>query len=111
MTSQLVIFRAFLFIFFRPPDPRSEFFFSKSTYKKILPKGDYRSDESWEESETRVRNYIDEHLNIDKTFIQFERAPRIRGKTSPRPINVRFLIYKDRENVLKAYCEKRKKTL
>ena len=23
MTSQLVIFRAFLFIFFRPPDPRS----------------------------------------------------------------------------------------
>ena len=24
MTSQLVIFRAFLFIFFRPPDPRSE---------------------------------------------------------------------------------------
>ena len=27
MTSQLVIFRAFLFIFFRPPDPRSENFF------------------------------------------------------------------------------------
>ena len=27
MTSQLVIFRAFLFIFFRSPDPRSEFFF------------------------------------------------------------------------------------
>ena len=24
MTSQLVIFRAFLFIFFVPPDPRSE---------------------------------------------------------------------------------------
>ena len=24
MTSQLVIFRAFLFIFFRPPDPKSE---------------------------------------------------------------------------------------
>ena len=24
MTSQLVIFRAFLFIFFRPPGPRSE---------------------------------------------------------------------------------------
>ena len=24
MTSQLVIFRAFLFVFFRPPDPRSE---------------------------------------------------------------------------------------
>ena len=24
MTSQLVIFRAFLFIFFRPPNPKSE---------------------------------------------------------------------------------------
>ena len=24
MTSQLVIFKAFLFIFFRPPDPKSE---------------------------------------------------------------------------------------
>ena len=24
MTSQLVIFRAFLFYFFRPPDPKSE---------------------------------------------------------------------------------------
>ena len=35
MTSQLVIFRAFLFIFFRPPDPRSEKNSCKSTNKKI----------------------------------------------------------------------------
>ena len=38
MTSQLVIFRAFLFIFFRPPDPRSEKNSRKSTNKKIWPK-------------------------------------------------------------------------
>ena len=37
MTSQLVILRAFLFIFFRPPDPKSEKKNSrKSTNKKIL---------------------------------------------------------------------------
>ena len=37
MTSQLVIFRAFLFIFFRPPDPKSEKQNScKSTNKKNL---------------------------------------------------------------------------
>ena len=36
MTSQLVIFRAFLFIFFRPPDPRSKKISRKSTNKKIL---------------------------------------------------------------------------
>ena len=34
MTSQLVIFRAFLFILFHPPDPRSEKNSCKSTNKK-----------------------------------------------------------------------------
>ena len=36
MTSSLVIFRAFLFNFFRPPDPKSEKKSRKSTNKKIL---------------------------------------------------------------------------
>ena len=36
MTSQLVIFRAFLFIFFRPSDPRSEKKSRKSTNKKKI---------------------------------------------------------------------------
>ena len=36
MTSQLVIFRAFLFIFFRSPNPRSEKKSRKSTNKKNL---------------------------------------------------------------------------
>ena len=38
MTSQLVIFKAFLFIFFRPPNPRSEKKFPELTNKKIWPK-------------------------------------------------------------------------
>ena len=36
MTSWLVIFRAFLFIFFSSPDPKSKKKFRKSTNKKIL---------------------------------------------------------------------------
>ena len=39
MTSQLVIFRVFLFIFFRPPDSRSELIFPiNQLIKKIWPK-------------------------------------------------------------------------
>ena len=53
-------------------------------------------------------NHIDEHLNLDEASIQIERAHRIRGKQSSRPIIVKFLHYKDREFVFKAYCEKRK---
>ena len=57
-----------------------------------------------------MRNYIqfDEHLNIDEASIQIERAYRIRGKNSPRPIIVKFSHYKDRENVLKTYRKKHK---
>ena len=35
-SSYMVIFRAFLFIFFRPHDPKSDFFSRKSANKKIL---------------------------------------------------------------------------
>ena len=42
-------------------------------------KSDDKSDESWEESETTVRNYIDEHIDIDEATIQIERARRIWG--------------------------------
>ena len=57
-----------------------------------------------------MRNYIqfDEHHNIDEASIQIERAYRIRGKNSPRPIIVKFSHYKDRENVLKTYRKKHK---
>ena len=37
-----------------------------------------------------MRNYIDEHLKIDEASIQIERAHRIRGKKSQRPIIVKF---------------------
>ena len=42
--------------------------------------------------------YIDEHLNINETSIQIERADRFRGKNSLRLIIVKLSHYKDREN-------------
>ena len=51
-------------------------------------------------------NNINEHLNIDEVFIKIERANGIRGNTSPQPIIVKFLHYKDSENCLKIYLEK-----
>ena len=67
---------------------------------------DDKSDESWEESETRVR-YIDEHLNINETSTQIERAHRIRGKNSPRLIIVKLSHYKDK---IKSHTKKIEKT-
>ena len=45
-------------------------------------KSDDKSDESWEDSESRVRNCIDKHLNIDEASIQNKRAFRMRVKNS-----------------------------
>ena len=64
--------------------------------------------ETWDESESKVRNYIFDDLGVDESSIRIERAHRIRSKNSPRPIIVKFSHYKDREKVLKAYREKRR---
>lgn len=65
--------------------------------------------ETWEESENKARSYIANDLNIGESSIQIERAHRIPSKTSPRPLIVKFSFYKDRDKVLKAYREKRKR--
>ena len=69
---------------------------------------DDKMGETWEESETKVRDYISNGLGIDESTIRVERAHRIRSKISPRPIIVKFSHYKDRDKVLKVYREKRK---
>ena len=62
--------------------------------------------ETWDESESKVRNYVYDDLGVDESSIRIERAHR--SKNSPRPIIVKFSHYKDREKVLKAYREKRR---
>ena len=47
---------------------------------------DDKSDESCKESETKVRNYIDEHHHIDEASIRMEQAHRIQGKTLHEPL-------------------------
>ena len=67
--------------------------------------------ESWEESETKVRNHIAEGLNIDDSEIRIERAHRLTGsKSVPKPIIVKFSFFKDKEKVLRTYREKKKAT-
>ena len=67
-----------------------------------------KRDETWEESELKVRDYIRDDLGVDESSIQIERAHRLRSKNSPRPVILKFSHYKDRDKVLKAYREKRK---
>lgn len=64
--------------------------------------------ESWDESENKVRKYIAEGLNIDDTSIQIERAHRLGGSSTPRPIIVKFSFFKDKEKILRAYRQKKK---
>ena len=66
----------------------------------------YGFNDKSDESEAKKQNYIDEHLNIDGASIQIKKAHSIWGQNSPRPIIVKFLHYKDREYVHKAYREK-----
>lgn len=64
--------------------------------------------ESWEESENKVRKYIAEGLNIDNANIQIERAHRLGGSSTPRPIIVKFSFFKDKEKILRAYRQEKK---
>ena len=64
--------------------------------------------ETWEQSEDKVREYIRTELNINDSDIKIERAHRLPSKNSPRPIIVKFSFYKDKDNVLRTYRQKRK---
>ena len=62
------------------------------------------NDEDWSETEHRVRSMIRNKLHLNADAIEIERAHRT-GKTdedgqTPRPIAVKFLRYKDKEDIL-----------
>ena len=70
---------------------------------------DGERNETWEESENKVKNYISEGLGIDDSDIRIERAHRLAGsKSVPKPIIVKFSFFKDKERVLRAYRQKKK---
>lgn len=64
--------------------------------------------ESWDETEEKVREYLQTDLEMDHDGISIERAHRIPGKEKPNPVIVKFSFFKDKEKVLKQYRLKRK---
>jgi hypothetical protein len=57
--------------------------------------------ESWEESESKVREILTDTLKIDDAAtIQIERAHRLQGARDPRPIIAKFNSYKDKQRIL-----------
>ena len=66
------------------------------------------SNETWEDTENKVRKYITRDLEMNGGGLSIERAHRIQGSEKPRPVIVKFSFYKDKERVLKAYRQKRK---
>lgn len=64
--------------------------------------------ETWDQSEQKVRDYIRTELELDENGIHIERAHRLPGKFKPRPLITKFSFYKDKDKVLGAYREKRK---
>ncbi|MEW8107368.1 MAG: hypothetical protein AB2801_20365, partial [Candidatus Thiodiazotropha endolucinida] len=64
--------------------------------------------ETWEQTETKLRTYLSDELQIDESSIKIERAHRLSSKASPRPIIAKFSFFKDKESILKTYRQKRK---
>ena len=65
-------------------------------------------DETWDQSETKIKDYLLTELNIDEARITIERAHRLPGKSKPRPIIVKFSHFKDKDAVLRQYRVKRR---
>ncbi|MES9884418.1 MAG: hypothetical protein ABW185_26525 [Sedimenticola sp.] len=61
-------------------------------------------DESCEE---KVRHYLSD-IGVDETSISIDRAHRLPGRSTPRPIIVKFPLYKDRETVFKSFKQHRR---
>lgn len=64
--------------------------------------------ETWKESEQKVRDYIQRALELDGADISIDRAHRLPGKSKSRPLIAKFSIFMDKEKILRAYRENRK---
>ena len=64
--------------------------------------------ETWDQSETKIRDYLSQELGLDEASMKIERAHRLPSKSKPRPIIVKFPHFKDKDQVLKKYRAKRR---
>ena len=61
--------------------------------------------ETWEQTETKVRDYIQNDLGLDSGSLSIERAHRLPGKFKPQAVIVKFSFYKEKERILQKYRE------
>ena len=66
--------------------------------------------ENWQDSERKIREYITKDLEIDESRISIDRAHRMKSGQKPYPIIGKFSFFKEKEEVLKAYRQKRKES-
>ena len=60
-------------------------------------------DETWEQSETKIKSFITERLDIDGDSIGFDRVHRLsNARKRPQPIIAKFTRYKQRDEVYRA---------
>ena len=67
-------------------------------------------DETWQESEGKIKDYIAKDLEMNVSEITIERAHRMKSGQKPYPIIAKFAFFKEKEAVLKAYRRKRKES-
>ena len=63
---------------------------------------------TWEQFKGQVRKYLSQVLNVNVSDMGIERVHRLPGRSSPRPIIVKFSHFKDKDLVLKKYRARRK---
>ncbi|XP_070564536.1 uncharacterized protein [Ptychodera flava] len=67
--------------------------------------------ETWEESESKVKSFISETLDLDGSNFDFERVHRLtNAKSRPQPIIAKFSRFKQREQVLQTSRRRLKNT-
>ena len=89
------------------PAKGTHFQLSKNTTSRVLKTQDIATNETWQDTENKVKHLITSHMPEVGGDIVIERAhrvgkPRSSAESKPRKIVARFLNYKDRESVLKA---------
>ena len=68
---------------------------------------DEDQNETWEQSQTKVSDYLSNELDMNETGIKSKWLIDS-SKSKPRPIIVKFSYFKDKDAVLRKYHVKRK---
>ena len=81
---------------------RCDNFESQSRRDNLIFYGvDDDKNETWAETENKVRTIMKDKMKIDPSQIQIQRSHRLNTGSSPRPVIVKFLKYKDKEFILR----------